>query len=77
MKATETINLKNGHPDYTLRGNVGPVILYHGAVLDLRRCRPKDAEALASDPDVRYLTYSDARLRREMSPRTRPVEKEK
>jgi|GEM_PF-6645493 hypothetical protein len=57
-----TINLKSGHPDFVVKPNLGPIILWHGKTIDLRDVRRKDADAIAADPNSRYITYSEEYL---------------
>jgi len=56
VKEVELLNLKAGHPDFVVKPSLGNIIRWHGKDIDLRAVSRKDAEAIAADPNARYIS---------------------
>lgn len=64
--ATKLLNLMSGsHPDYRVEPKVGPIVLWHGREIDLRKVTEKDAEAMAADKFSRTVLFTDERVQRD------------
>lgn len=64
--ATKLLNLMSGaHPDFRVEPKVGPIVLWHGREVDLRKVSEKDAQAMAADKYSRTIVFTDERVQRD------------
>lgn len=71
-----TINVMAGHADYVVKPKIGPEILFHGQIVDLRSLTPKKADQIASDPEARYFVFSAERIQKDRKPASPKENKE-